>query len=132
MIAKDVTLKFKTFMIEMRKKHNYTQDEVAKGLRVSRSTYIRMENIGSSQKITLEQSRDVFEFYNVQEGFREILTYLEPSHRNEIIERIALTMSFLDDIDKGTINFNEIKTIAKDLRTRYANTHKVLSAVSGN
>lgn len=132
MIAKDVTLKFKTFMIEMRKKHNYTQDEVAKGLRVSRSTYIRMENIGSSQKITLEQSRDVFEFYNVQEGFREILTYLEPTHRNEIIERIALTMSFLDDIDKGTINFNEIKTIAKDLRTRYANTHKVLSAVSGN
>lgn len=132
MIAKDVTLKFKTFMIEMRKKHNYTQDEVAKGLRVSRSTYIRMENIGSSQKITLEQSRDVFEFYNVQEGFREILTYLEPSHRNEIIERIALTMSFLEDIDKGTINFNEIKTIAKDLRTRYANTHKVLSAVSGN
>lgn len=132
MIAKDVTLKFKTFMIEMRKKHNYTQDEVAKGLRVSRSTYIRMENIGSSQKITLEQSRDVFEFYNVQEGFREILTYLEPTHRNEIIERIALTMSFLEDIDKGTINFNEIKTIAKDLRTRYANTHKVLSAVSGN
>ena len=132
MIAKDVTLKFKTFMIEMRKKQNYTQDEVAKGLGVSRSTYIRMENIGSSQKITLEQSRDVFEFYNVQEGFREILTYLEPTHRNEIIERIALTMSFLDDIDKGTINFNEIKTIAKDLRTRYANTHKVLSAVSGN
>ena len=83
MIAKDVTLKFKTFMIEMRKKHNYTQDEVAKGLNVSRSTYIRMENIGSSQKITLEQSRDIFEFYNVQEGFREILTYLEPSHRNE-------------------------------------------------
>ena len=132
MIAKDVTLKFKTFMIEMRKKHNYTQDEVAKGLNVSRSTYIRMENIGSSQKITLEQSRDIFEFYNVQEGFREILTYLEPSHRNEIIERIALTMNFLEDIDKGTINFNEIKAAAKDLRKRYAKSHKVLSAINGN
>ena len=130
MIAKDVTLKFKTFMIEMRKKHNYTQDEVAKGLKISRSTYIRMENIGSSQKITLEQSRDIFEFYNVQEGFREILTYLEPSHRNEIIERIALTMNFLEDIDKGTINFNEIKAAAKDLRKRYAKSHKVLSAIS--
>lgn len=132
MIAKDVTLKFKTFMIEMRKKHNYTQDEVAKGLKISRSTYMRMENIGSSQKITLEQSRDIFEFYNVQEGFREILTYLEPSHRNEIIERIALTMNFLEDIDKGTINFNEIKAAAKDLRKRYANTHKVLSVISQN
>ena len=122
MITKDANLKFKTVMRDLREKHRKTRKQVAKSIGVTESKYLRMESITSQQKITLDEAAKVYDYYSVEAGFREILTFLPNSERDEVISRVLTTVKFLDNLTTGDISIKEVRDQAVELRKQYKNT----------
>ena len=122
MITKDANLKFKTVMRDLREKHRKTRKQVAKGIGVTESKYLRMESITSAQKITLNEAAKIYDYYSVEAGFREILTFLPNSERDEVISRVLTTVKFLDNLTTGDISIKEVREQAVELRKQYKNT----------
>ena len=122
MITKDANLKFKTVMRDLREQHRKTRKQVAKSIGVTESKYLRMEAITSSQKITLDEAAKIYDYYSVQAGFREILTFLPKSERDEVLSRVLTTVEFLDNLTTGNISIKEVREQAVSLRKQYKNT----------
>lgn len=122
MITKDANLKFKTVMRDLRERNRKTRKQVAKSIGVTESKYLRMESITSSQKITLDEAAKIYDYYSVQAGFREILTFLPKSERDEVLSRVLTTVEFLDNLTTGNISIKEVREQAVSLRKQYKNT----------
>lgn len=127
MITKDANLKFKTVMRDLREKHRKTRKQVAKSIGVTESKYLRMESITSAQKITLDEAAKIYDYYGIEAGFREILTFLPKDHRDEVISRVQTTIKFLDNLTTGEITIKETRKQAMELRKRYKSSQDKLA-----
>ena len=127
MITKDANLKFKTVMRDLREKHRKTRKQVAKSIGVTESKYLRMESITSAQKITLDEAEKIYDYYGIEAGFREILTFLPKDHRDEVISRVQTTIKFLDNLTTGEITIKETRKQAMELRKRYKSSQDKLA-----
>ena len=128
-IANDANLKFKTILRGLRERNGYTQVELAKELGMSASKYKRLESISGNYQVTLNESAEIYRLFSVKEGFQEILHFLSPKVRQEIIDRVNLTYDFLKLLSSGKVEIGDIEGTAKTLLVRYESTSKVVGLI---
>ena len=121
---KNITLKFKTLIKKMRLEANLTQQETADKLNYKRNRYLRIENIASTQKITLEEARDILEIHN-HTFYYAFVTFLEPERRDAVSNRLTKTLNLLKSLQDGTITQNDIDNEVSNLIPMYSEAMEV-------
>jgi len=128
-ICQDANLKFKTILRRMREKKGLTQEGLARDLGFSLSKYKRIENIGQNYQVTISQSAAIYRYFRIEEGFQEVLHFLEPSARQGIINRVNLTHNYLAKISSGEMTVKELQSTAKKLVEMYSSTSELVGLI---
>ena len=113
-------------MRQLRKIRGRTQLEVAQGLDIDVAKYRRMESISSKQCVTLNECAQIFDYYKIETGMRELMIFLPKAERDKILTRLTKTCDFLEAILSGNITVRQLRSDATELQSLYQVTRENL------